>query len=47
MNDTKRQLQDKLPKNLGQYLYKYHPGILEKLFPKKDMKEIREMINWL
>jgi len=34
------------PKNIGQYLYKEQRGVLEKLFPRKSMKEIRKIIKW-
>lgn len=44
---AKRRLQDRIPHNIGQYLYKNQAGALKKIFPKKTMKEIREMIGWL
>lgn len=42
---AKRKLQDMIPLNIGQYLYKNQIGALQKLFPNKDMKEIRKMIE--
>lgn len=45
--NLKRKLQDTIPNNIGQYIYKYQAGTLQKIFPKKTMKEIREIIQWL
>lgn len=32
--------------NIGQYLYKNQIGILEDLFPEKEMKDIRKIIRY-
>lgn len=41
--NQKRKLQDIIPKNIGQHIYKNQIGALEKLFPNKSMKEESEI----